>query len=384
MKIYLVGGAVRDKLLGRPVADRDFVVVGATPEDMLECGFEQVGADFPVFLHPFTRSEFALARQERKTAPGYHGFETISDPSVTLEDDLRRRDLTINAMAVEVNATGFDVGVDDPDMSELIDPFGGQRDLQDRVLRHVSSAFAEDPVRVLRVARFAARYNFTVADETMRLMHHLVEQGEMDHLTPERVWAEFEKALAEDHPVQFFWKLRECDALEQLFPGLHRGIIFNAAAVKKAALRIPVRCRHDLLIRMMIVFVHMDKDETQKLLKDLKAPRDVMVSVRRMHDLYPLLEQLRQGPFKDDHIEVMSVLSKVDAFRNPSVMMLLARAVDMMQCTFDDAMDTVLRAHRAAQSVTFATLPAEVQQADGATVGVELWNKRLEAAKAAM
>src|SRR5208282_1859428 len=188
MKVYLVGGAVRDELLQRPVKDRDYVVCGSTPEEMLSLGYEQVGADFPVFLHPITKCEYALARTERKSGKGYQGFTVDFDPTITLEDDLRRRDLTINAMAKDLE-TG-----------EIIDPFDGLHDLQDRTLRHVSPAFAEDPLRVLRVARFCARYNFKIAQRTLDLMSHLVQVGELDHLTPERVWVEIEKGLSEASP----------------------------------------------------------------------------------------------------------------------------------------------------------------------------------------
>ncbi|WP_448100080.1 multifunctional CCA addition/repair protein [Luteibacter jiangsuensis] len=208
MDIYLVGGAVRDKLLGRPVTDRDWVVVGATPEDMLAAGYRPVGKDFPVFLHGQTKEEYALARTERKTGRGYHGFAFHADPSVTVEQDLERRDLTINAIAQREDGT-------------LVDPFGGVRDIETRTLRHVSAAFAEDPVRLLRVARFAARYaplGFTVADETMALMRHMVDDGEIDHLVPERVWAETRKALAEPMPSAFLRVLRESGALRVLFP----------------------------------------------------------------------------------------------------------------------------------------------------------------------
>jgi tRNA nucleotidyltransferase (CCA-adding enzyme) len=208
MDIYLVGGAVRDKLLGRPVTDRDWVVVGATPEDMLAAGYRPVGKDFPVFLHGQTREEYALARTERKTGRGYHGFAFHADPSVTVEQDLERRDLTINAIAERDDGT-------------LVDPFGGVRDIETRTLRHVSRAFAEDPVRLLRVARFAARYaplGFTVADETMALMRRMVDEGEVDHLVPERVWAETRKALSEALPSAFLRVLRESGALRVLFP----------------------------------------------------------------------------------------------------------------------------------------------------------------------
>jgi tRNA nucleotidyltransferase (CCA-adding enzyme) len=208
MRTYLVGGAVRDKLLGRPVVDRDYVVVGAHPQDMLAAGYKPVGKDFPVFLHRDTGEEYALARTERKTGRGYHGFSFQADPSVTLEQDLERRDLTINAIAED-------------DDGNLVDPYGGVRDLDARVLRHVSAAFAEDPVRVLRVARFAARYaplGFTVADETMALMRQMVIDGEVDHLVAERVWTETQKALGEPRPSAFLGVLRDSDALRVLFP----------------------------------------------------------------------------------------------------------------------------------------------------------------------
>lgn len=208
MRIYLVGGAVRDTLLGRSVTDRDYVVVGATPEAMLERGFKPVGKEFPVFLHPVTGEEYALARTERKTGRGYHGFAFHADPGVTLEQDLARRDLTINAMA----ETGD---------GRIIDPFGGRADLAARRLRHVSPAFAEDPVRLLRLARFAARYaplGFAEADDTRALMQAMVAAGEVDHLVPERVWAETRKALAEPRPSAFLQVLRRCGALAVLFP----------------------------------------------------------------------------------------------------------------------------------------------------------------------
>jgi tRNA nucleotidyltransferase (CCA-adding enzyme) len=208
MRTYLVGGAVRDRLLGRPVIDHDHVVVGARPEDMLALGYKPVGKDFPVFLHPQSNEEYALARTERKTGHGYHGFAVQADPSVTLEEDLARRDLTINAIA-----QGED--------GALVDPYGGVRDVEQRVLRHVSPAFVEDPVRLLRVARFAARFaplGFTVADETMALLQKMVHEGEVDHLVPERVWAETRKALTEAQPSAFLRVLRESGALAVLFP----------------------------------------------------------------------------------------------------------------------------------------------------------------------
>ena len=208
MQTYLVGGAVRDALLERPVVDRDHVVVGATPDELLALGYRPVGKDFPVFLHPRSGEEYALARTERKTGHGYHGFVFQADATVTLEQDLARRDLTINAIAQDQQGT-------------LTDPYQGVRDIEARVLRHVSEAFVEDPVRVLRGARFAARFaplGFTVADETMALMQQMVRNGEVDHLVPERVWAETRKALAEPQPSAFLRVLRECGALAVLFP----------------------------------------------------------------------------------------------------------------------------------------------------------------------
>lgn len=212
MEIYLVGGAVRDGLLGLPVQERDWVVVGATPADMLARDFRPVGKDFPVFLHPRTHEEYALARTERKIAPGYHGFSVHSAPDVTLEDDLLRRDLTINAMARDAEG-------------RLIDPYHGSRDLEARRLRHVSPAFAEDPVRILRLARFSARYaplGFRVAPETVELMRAMVANGEVDSLVPERVWAETVRALGESRPEQFIETLRDCGALARIFPELDR------------------------------------------------------------------------------------------------------------------------------------------------------------------
>ncbi len=212
MKVYLVGGAVRDQLLGLPVTEQDWVVVGSTEAEMLAAGFKRVGKDFPVFLHPKTHEEYALARTERKTGKGYYGFECHADPSVTLEEDLSRRDITINAMAKTLEG-------------EIVDPFQGQQDLKNKIIRHVSPAFSEDPVRILRVARFSAKlavFGFTVAPETLQLMQNMVVSGEVDALVPERVWQEMLKALGEVDPSLFFSVLRSCSALERLFPELDK------------------------------------------------------------------------------------------------------------------------------------------------------------------
>lgn len=265
MKTYLVGGAVRDALLGRPGSDRDWVVVGSSPEAMAAQGFLPVGRDFPVFLHPQTREEHALARTERKTARGYHGFAFQADEGVTLEQDLARRDLTLNALAVPAECLRPD-GSFDP--ADVIDPFNGRADLQTGVLRHVTSAFAEDPVRILRLARFAARFpSFTVAPETLALMQTMVADGEADHLVAERVWQELSRALMETRPSRLLEVLRESGALSVLLPevdrlwgvpqrpeyhpevdtGVHLGMVLDMSARLQAPLPVRFACLcHDL------------------------------------------------------------------------------------------------------------------------------------------
>jgi tRNA nucleotidyltransferase (CCA-adding enzyme) len=255
MRTFRVGGAVRDALLGLPVHDQDWVVVGATPDEMIAAGYLPVGKDFPVFLHPDTREEYALARTERKTGRGYHGFAFHASPDVTLEEDLARRDLTINAIAQAGDGS-------------LIDPFGGQRDLQARVLRHVTDAFREDPVRILRVARFAARFTgFSLAPETLELMRGMVAEGEADHLVPERVWQELARGLMERQPSRMFEVLRACGALERILPeveqlwgvpqradyhpevdtGVHNMMVLDMSARLEAPLPVRFAClTHDL------------------------------------------------------------------------------------------------------------------------------------------
>lgn len=247
MKVYLVGGAVRDQLLGLPISDRDFVVVGTTPEAMLAQGFQQVGKDFPVFLHPKTHEEYALARTERKTGSGYTGFSCYSAPDVTIEDDLLRRDLTINAIAQS-------------DSGELVDPYHGIKDLENRLLRHVSDAFAEDPLRVLRVARFAARYyeyGFTIAPETRVLMQSMANSGELSHLTAERVWTETQKALMSNAPQIYFEVLRDCGALATLFPEIDN--LFGVPAPEKWHPEIDTGV-HTLMVMKLIATLSNDID----------------------------------------------------------------------------------------------------------------------------
>jgi tRNA nucleotidyltransferase (CCA-adding enzyme) len=259
MQIYMVGGAVRDRLLGRPVNDHDWVVVGATPEQMIAQGYLPVGRDFPVFLHPQTREEYALARTERKSGRGYRGFAVQTSPDVTLEEDLSRRDLTINAIASSVDGTGAEV---------IFDPYSGTNDLHNKVLRHVTDAFHDDPVRILRVARFAARFtDFSVAPETMELMRSMVAHGEADHLVAERVWQELARGLMEEKPSRMFEVLRQCGALQVVLPevdrlwgvpqraeyhpeidtGVHLMMVLDMAARLQAPLSVRFAClTHDL------------------------------------------------------------------------------------------------------------------------------------------
>ena len=307
MKIYLVGGAVRDELLGRPVRERDFVVVGATPDDLLSQGFVQVGKDFPVFLHPQSKEEYALARTERKTAAGHRGFSVYADPGVTLEQDLQRRDLTINALARDSDG-------------QLIDPYGGRSDLHNRLLRHVSPSFAEDPVRILRLARFAARYadlGFRVADETRALMWQMVEQGEVDELVAERVWQELVKALGEDRPSRFFLVLADCGALSRLFPEFDNADDNLAALDMAAKLSTPTEVRfatltHTLGQRSATDQVF-DPAPIEALCRRLKAPGRYLA-------LALLLARYRVQADKACTLcaeDIMEILGGADALRRP-------------------------------------------------------------------
>ncbi|MEX3900371.1 multifunctional CCA addition/repair protein [Paraburkholderia sp. BR10954] len=293
MNIYAVGGAVRDELLGVPVQDRDYVVVGATPEQMVAQGYRPVGKDFPVFLHPQTHEEYALARTERKTAAGYHGFQFFYAPDVTLEEDLARRDLTINAMAREVRPDGALTG-------PVIDPFNGQADLRARLFRHVSDAFLEDPVRILRIARFAARFvDFTVAPETLALMREMVADGEADALVAERVWQEVSRGLMEKKPSRMFDVLRDCGALARILPeidalfgvpqradyhpevdtGVHVMMVLDHAAQQRYTL--PVR------------FAALTHDLGKATTPEEQLPRHIGHEGRSVDLLKPLCERLR-------------------------------------------------------------------------------------------
>lgn len=359
MKIYKVGGAVRDALLGRPVYDNDWVVVGAMPDEMIAQGFKQVGKDFPVFLHPETHEEYALARKERKVAAGYHGFEFDTSKVVTLEDDLSRRDITINAMAEGENG-------------EIIDPFNGRADLEKKILRHVSPAFSEDPVRILRVARFAARFNFSIAEETNRLMREMVESGEVDALVPERVWAELSRALTEVQPVRFFEVLKECGALSKILPEIDR--LFGVPQPKKyhpeidtgihtlMVLEQAARLSDDPQVRFAALVHDLGKGTTEadilphhygheergvdlikSLCQRLRVPneyRDLAVLVSRFHTHCHRIKELKIST-------VLETLEQMDTFRKPDrfQQFLLACEADARGRTGFEEADYPQRAH---------------------------------------
>jgi len=408
MEVYLVGGAVRDKRLGLPVMDRDYVVVGATPEEMVAQGYKPVGADFPVFLHPETKEEYALARTERKVGRGYKGFTVYAAPDVTLEDDLRRRDLTINAMAETLDG-------------RLIDPFGGAADLERRVLRHVSPAFVEDPVRILRVARFAARfarYGFRVAEETVTLMREMVASGEVDHLVPERVWAELERALGEAVPSRFFEVLRECGALARVLPevdalfgvpqppqhhpeidtGVHVLLVVDMAARLAADTRVrfaalthdlgkgttpraewPRHVGHDVRGAALV----------EQLCARLRVPneyRELAVAVARHHLLCHRLPELRPGT-------VLELLEALDAFRRPERVELFGLACEAdargragLEEEPYPQRQALQRALHAARTVDTAAVAAQAaaQGLAGQAIGARIRERRIEAIKAAM
>lgn len=401
MQIYLVGGAVRDKLLGLEVKDRDYVVVGATPEDMVARGFRPVGADFPVFLHPDTKEEYALARTERKTGRGYKGFTVYATPDVTLEDDLRRRDLTINAMAEAADGT-------------LIDPYGGAADLRAGILRHVSEAFSEDPVRILRVARFNARFakwGFKVAHATNTLMRRMVDNGEVDALVAERVWAELERALGEERPSVFFKVLRGCGALERLFPeiaalfgvpqppihhpeidtGVHVMLVLDQAA----------RLSGDARVRFAALMHDLGKGSTppadwpkhigheeagvalvSEFCRRLRVPndyRDLAQLVARYHAHVHRAQELKSATLLD-------TLEAMDAFRRPErvEMFVLACMADARGRTGHEdepypQADIFRQAHAAARSVDTAALARSGGQ--GPEIGERIRRERIAAIK---
>jgi len=335
MRVLKVGGAVRDTLLGYPHHETDWVVVGSTPEEMIENGFTQVGRDFPVFLHPDTKEEYALARTERKSGPGYHGFVVHADPSVTLEEDLERRDLTINAMAMD-------------EASAVIDPYGGQADLKAKALRHVSPHFVEDPLRVLRVARFAARYHhlgFRVAEETLALMAEIVSADELPHLSTERVWVETEKALGEQHPDIYWQVLADCGALAVLLPEV--AVSQGIAALSRAA---PHTQRADC--RWAALLSDLPETRAREASKRLKAPSAYSLLATQVSGERPRIKTALK-----DATECMNLLKALDALRREEPFEGFCETLVALEQNSTDAqkaIELLLRASDAAQKVKAA------------------------------
>jgi tRNA nucleotidyltransferase (CCA-adding enzyme) len=431
MQIYLVGGAVRDALLGLPVHDHDWVVVGATPQQMIDRGYLPVGKDFPVFLHPTTKEEYALARTERKTAPGYQGFAVQAAPEVTLEEDLARRDLTINAIAQPERAEGT---------RDLIDPFNGQRDVQQRVLRHVTDAFREDPVRILRVARFAARFaDFAIAPETMALMREMVAAGEVDALVAERVWQELSRGLMENTPSRMFDVLRGCGALARLLPevdrlwgvpqraehhpeidtGVHLMMVLDMSARLHANLLVRVAClMHDLGKGTTQWALHSSsesrstEDWREKMAADAELGRHIGHEQRSAKLLKEVCERLRvpvecrelADVVAREHgnihrsgtlnaTSVVRLLERCDAFRKPKRFeeVLLACACDARGRLGREEeayppQQRLLAALAAAQTVATNELAAQAQREGlkGPKIGELIQKARIEAVARAL
>jgi len=410
MKIYMVGGAVRDALLGLPVQDRDWVVIGATPEQMLAQGYLPVGRDFPVFLHPETREEYALARTERKSGRGYRGFVVDAAPDVTLEEDLARRDLTINAIAKDIDGISA---------SGLFDPYFGHRDLQARVLRHVSKAFREDPVRILRVARFAARFaDFSVAPETMQLMREMVDAGEADHLVPERVWQELARGLMEAQPPRMFAVLRSCGALAVLLPeverlwgvpqraeyhpevdtGVHLMMVLAMAARLNAPLGVRFAClTHDLgkgTTPADMLPRHIGHEQrSAQLLRGVCERLRVPVDCRELADVVAREHGNIHRSGELNAAAVLRLLERCDAIRKPARFedVLLACECDARgRLGFEESAypqrERLLAAMHAARAVDTAPLAAEAAKRGlkGPQVGEQIHAARAQAIAAAL
>lgn len=356
MQVYLVGGAVRDELLGRAVSERDWVVVGSTPQEMERLGYRAVGREFPVFLHPVNQEEYALARLERKTGPGYRGFETQFSPQVTLEQDLQRRDLTINAMARGADGT-------------LVDPYGGRRDIERRLLRHVSAAFAEDPVRVVRVARFAARFaalGFTVAADTLELMRRMVDNGEINALVPERLWRELQRALGEPAPEAFFDTLQACGALPVLLPELGWG------DSERRDLQRAAQVSTDPVVRFAALVAALAPDAVTALCQRLKAPSEYRELALLCARLLPRL----LGMAASDAAAQLELFELADAFRRPERLTLLLLAAQSRPAVTAAASESLRRAFAAAAAVTLP--PAQLSRLAGPAIAAALRAARLQ------
>jgi tRNA nucleotidyltransferase (CCA-adding enzyme) len=358
MKIYRVGGSVRDALLGLAVKDIDYVVVGSTPEQMIAAGYTPVGKDFPVFLHPHTKAEYALARTERKSAPGYHGFVFHCAPEVSIEEDLRRRDLTINAMAI----------AEEENQQHIIDPFGGQNDLANQVFRHVSEAFVEDPVRILRVARFAARFpTFTVAPETLQLMRHMVQNGEVNALVPERVWQEIARGLMEQQPSRMVDVLRESNALPFIFPELEAALADSETQERRmkqavdyaAQLNSLLAVRWATLLAAAMTNTNEALTAIHQLCTRLKVPAEVLALARLTLQEQTNVEQaLSLSPES-----TLSLLERCDAFRRPARLIQLIEAVRCIhQSTAFEQQNYLEQALTAAQNVATGEIAKAVME----------------------
>jgi tRNA nucleotidyltransferase (CCA-adding enzyme) len=413
MQIYMVGGAVRDALLGLPVQDHDWVVVGATPEQLMAQGYLAVGKDFPVFLHPQTREEYALARTERKTARGYRGFVVHAAPDVTLQQDLARRDLTINSIAAPARQERASA-VFEPDFEALIDPYGGQRDLQAKVLRHVTEAFREDPVRILRLARFAARFaDFSVAPETLALMQDMVASGEVDALVPERVWQELARGLMENKPSRMLEVLRACGALQKLLPevdrlwgvpqraeyhpeidtGIHLMMVLDMAAQLQAPLPVRFACLgHDLgkgTTPADVLPKHIGHEErSARLLKGVCERLRVPVDCREIADVVAREHGNIHRSADFSAAAVVRLLERCDAFRKPQRFadVLLACECDargrlgLAQSPYPQR-QRLLDALQAAQAVATNSVAAQAQAEgmDGKRIGELIHQARVAA-----
>lgn len=350
MRIYLVGGAVRDQLLGLPVKEKDWVVVGATPQELLDLGYKPIGKDFPVFLHPKTHEEYALARTERKIGIGYKGFHFYTDPSVTLEEDLKRRDLTINAIAQTPEG-------------KIIDPYHGREDLKNKILRHVSPAFAEDPVRVLRIARFAARFgNFKIHPETLILMRQIVANGEINALVPERVWQELQRTLGLPFPARFFIVLEECKALPILFPEIKSNLGTHMQILEKA-----VNSTTKETIRFAAMLGSLASTEIKSLCQRVRAPS-------AYRDLALMTSDLRHNcSFTNFSAEeLVTLLERLDAYRRPE------RFTDLLVAgkTFCNSIQYLKNAY----SLTCAITANQLKDLKGTEIKQALHALRVEAA----
>jgi len=381
-----VGGAIRDKLLGLAVKEQDYVVVGASPEHMIEKGFKPVGKDFPVFLHPVTQQEYALARTERKNGPGYKGFQCYAAPHVTLEEDLKRRDLTINALAESLDG-------------QIIDPYNGLHDLENKILRHVSWAFVEDPVRILRVARFMARFSglgFQIADETLTLMQRMVHNGEVNALVPERIWREFSKALQEANPEQFIMTLYHCGALKCICPEFNQLFYIsqkdsNLGLIAIQALQYIVKimpCNPpNIVIRFAALMQYLPTQAAQTLAKRWRLPtiyRDLMLLSTRFREKIHQITQVTPEI-------LMNLLEQLDAFRRPDRFKAFLAVCTSSWCVQDkDAIHTIeqfttrkklLLAYEAARSISVTTLlkAQSCEGDDGKTLGLKLKKARIKA-----